>query len=181
MVWLYGRGAFWARVIWAVSTAARSHADGIIVVTIQLPLGIVRILRASGVNEGGEVHETLGNYALLDAIEALNWVKRNIGTLGGDTNNVTLFGQSAGGAMVTNLLAAPHATKGLFQKAIIESGAVLRAGNPLPTAEANVVKALSTIGVPENATLAQLRAIPEKKLVESEATRLDFAGIVDGA
>ena len=82
--------------------------------------------------------------------------------------------------MVTNLLGAPQATKGLFHKAIIESGAVLRSAGSLADSEAKVVAALKTIGVSDNATLAQLRAIPAKQLVESEATRRGFTGYLDG-
>jgi para-nitrobenzyl esterase len=180
MVWLYGGGAFLgAGHLGSFDGTSFAH-DGIVVVTINYRLGSFGYFAHPALTKAAKPDETLGNYALLDAIEALNWVKRNASAFGGDANNVTLFGQSAGGAMVVNLLAAPHATKGLFHKAIVESGAVLRAGTPLLSAETNVVKALSTIGVPENATVAQLRAIPERKLVESEATRRGFAGILDG-
>jgi para-nitrobenzyl esterase len=180
MVWLYGGGAFLGAGHLGSFDGSSFARDGVVVVTINYRLGSFGYFAHPALTKAAKPDEVLGNYALLDAIQALGWVKRNIATVGGDTNNVTLFGQSAGGAMVVNLLGAPHVTKGLFQKAIIESGAVLRAGNPLPTAEANVIKALATIGVPENATLAQLRAIPEKQLVEAEATRRGFAGIIDG-
>jgi para-nitrobenzyl esterase len=180
MVWLYGGGAFLgAGHLGSFDGTSFAH-DGIIVVTINYRLGSFGYFAHPALTKAAKPNDTLGNYALLDAIEALHWVKRNIASFGGDANNVTLFGQSAGGAMVTNLLGAPHATKGLFHKAVIESGAVLREGNSLATTEGNVVKALTTLGVPETATVAQLRAIPEKKLVESEATRRGFAGIIDG-
>jgi para-nitrobenzyl esterase len=180
MVWLHGGGAFLGAGHLGSFDGSSFARDGIIVVTINYRMGSFGYFAHPALTKAAKQGEPLSNYGLLDAIESLNWVKRNAAAFGGDTNNVTLFGQSAGGAMVVSLLAAPHATKGLLQKAIIQSGAVLRAGNPLEKAEANVVKALSTIGAPENATLAQLRAIPEKKLVESEATRRGFPGTIDG-
>ena len=65
--------------------------------------------------------ETKGNYAYMDQIAALQWVKRNIAAFGGNPNNVTIFGFSAGGVSVHSMLASPMA-RGLFQKAIVESG-----------------------------------------------------------
>ncbi|HET6324072.1 MAG TPA: carboxylesterase/lipase family protein [Planctomycetaceae bacterium] len=70
-----------------------------------------------------------GNAGQLDLIAALQWVRDNIGQFGGDPRNVTIFGQSGGGAKVSTLLAMP-AAKGLFHRAAIESGAVLRVGTP---------------------------------------------------
>src|SRR4029453_4640614 len=65
--------------------------------------------------------ETKGNYAYMDQIAALQWVKRNIAAFGGNPDNVTIFGFSAGGVSVHSMLASPQA-RGLFHKAIIESG-----------------------------------------------------------
>ncbi|MFX9061700.1 carboxylesterase family protein, partial [Acinetobacter baumannii] len=63
----------------------------------------------------------LGNYAIMDQIAALQWVRRNIAAFGGDSSNVTIFGESAGGGSVINLMTSPPA-QGLFQKAISQSG-----------------------------------------------------------
>ncbi|WP_179127172.1 carboxylesterase family protein, partial [Salmonella enterica] len=72
----------------------------------------------------GEEAECIHNFALLDQIAALRWVQDNIAAFGGDTQNVTLFGESAGARSVLSLMASPLA-KGLFHKAIIQSGYTL--------------------------------------------------------
>src|SRR5438034_524334 len=73
----------------------------------------------------GSVIENSGNAGMLDIVAALQWVRDNIATFGGDPGNVTIFGQSGGGGKVSTLLAMPSA-KGLFQKAIVESGSTLK-------------------------------------------------------
>ncbi|GAA4308236.1 hypothetical protein GCM10023149_02070 [Mucilaginibacter gynuensis] len=71
--------------------------------------------------------ESKGNYAYMDQIAALKWIKQNIDAFGGDPKNVTIFGESAGGVSVQSLLTIP-AARGLFQKAIVESGGWPRRG-----------------------------------------------------
>ncbi len=111
----------------------------------------------------------LGNYGIMDQIAALEWVKRNIAKFGGDAENVTIFGESAGGGSVQLLMGSP-AAKGLFHKAISQSGA----GNTvLPPIRGGVVNAemigeawSDSLGLKE-ATPAQLRAVPVAELLKN--------------
>ena len=96
-----------------------SNRGKVVVVTIQYRLGILGYLVHPGL-EAENAQGTSGNYGVMDQIFALQWVQDNIASFGGDPNNVTLFGESAGGVNVGNLMTCP-AAKGLFHKAIIES------------------------------------------------------------
>jgi para-nitrobenzyl esterase len=91
----------------------------VVVVSLQYRLGAFGFLELGDV--GGARFADSGNLGLLDQVEALRWVQQNAGRFGGDPRNVTLFGESAGGASIHGLLAVP-AARDLFQKAIIESG-----------------------------------------------------------
>jgi para-nitrobenzyl esterase len=93
---------------------------GIVLVTLQYRLGIFGFLSLPALTAESPAHAS-GNYALMDQIAALKWVKANIANFGGDPNNVTIFGQSAGAQDVGLLMLSPLA-KGLFNKAIEESG-----------------------------------------------------------
>ena len=110
----------------------------------------------------------------MDAVAALEWVKRNAAAFGGDPDNVTIAGQSAGGMMVMNLLSIPSA-KGLYHKAIVQSGAGLTQSQTLAAAEAKGVEAAAALGLPgKNATAAQLRAISAQTLVANPVTQRGY-------
>ncbi|KQY93445.1 hypothetical protein ASD21_11875 [Caulobacter sp. Root1455] len=117
MVWIHG-GA--NRAGSARGTVESSLVEqGVVLVSIQYRLGAFGFLSHPGLTaEGGGAS---GNYALMDQIAALRWVKGNIARFGGDPGNVTLFGHSAGGQDVGLLMLAPEA-RGLFHKAIEQSG-----------------------------------------------------------
>jgi para-nitrobenzyl esterase len=95
-------------------------------VSINHRLGPLGYCHLAGV--GGEKYAASGNVGMLDIVAALSWVRDNIAGFGGDPGNVTVMGQSGGGAKVCTLTAMPSA-KGLFHKAVVESGAALRMGD----------------------------------------------------
>src|SRR5579884_4149276 len=164
MVWIYG-GGFTA----GTTSEARQDGEnlahkGVIVVSMNYRLGIFGFLAYPGLEEDG--HDASGNYGLLDQIAALRWVQRNIHAFGGDPHNVTIFGESAGSFSVSALVASPLA-KGLFERAIGESGAMFAVpGRPeqtLEQARANGEKFAASIGAK---SLADLRAIPAQQLLD---------------
>lgn len=122
MVWLHG-GGFSAGsgqelVSYDGTNLARDH--GVVVVSLNHRLNALGFLDLSAF--GGKFAHT-GNLGMLDIVKALEWVRDNISAFGGDPSNVTVFGQSGGGGKVTALMAMPSA-RGLFHKAIIESGSI---------------------------------------------------------
>lgn len=120
MVWFHGGG-------FSSGSANEAHYDGenlskigdVVVVTVNHRLNMLGYFDLSAY---GEKYRNSGNLGIVDLMDSLTWVKENIAQFGGDPNNVTIFGESGGGAKVTALMASPEA-KGLFHKAIIESGA----------------------------------------------------------
>ncbi len=120
---------------------------GVILVTVNYRLGIFGFLAHPDLTAESP-HHASGNYGLMDQILALHWVHDNIAAFGGDVNNITVFGQSAG-AMDTSMLMTSPLAKSLFQKALAESGAAFTAPIlPLDQAE----RAGSTLAVALNAT-----------------------------
>ncbi|THD81941.1 MAG: carboxylesterase family protein [Phenylobacterium sp.] len=119
IVWIHGGafvGGFGSEGIYDGTKFAQR---GVILVSINYRLGILGFLAHPGLSAESP-HGVSGNYGLMDQIEALRWVQRNIAAFGGDPANVTVAGESAGGLSVLYLLAAPPA-RGLFAKAIAES------------------------------------------------------------
>ena len=119
MVWIHGGGF----VIGASSQSAYDGeslaSQGVVVVSVNYRLGVLGFLAHPGLSAESP-NGVSGNYALLDMVAALEWVKRNVSAFGGDPNNVTIFGESAGGSAVCLLMVVPQA-RGLFQKVISES------------------------------------------------------------
>ncbi|HEX4423981.1 MAG TPA: carboxylesterase/lipase family protein [Terriglobales bacterium] len=185
MVWIHGGG-------FVAGMSSEPRQDGtflaqqnVVVVSMNYRLGIFgffvhpELAKESGRNAAG-------NYGLLDMIAALQWVRDNVAAFGGDPGNVTIFGESAGSFAVSDLMASPLA-KGLFHKAIGESGAAFsKTGLALETLAAREEKdskfAASAYGVQ---TIAQLRALPAQEVVKPTwkpggEDNIGFDPVVDG-
>ena len=124
-------------------------------VTVQYRLGPFGWLRSAALRAGASNdEERSGNFATLDLVRSLEWVRDNISAFGGDPRNVTIFGESAGGTDVYSLLVAPQA-KGLFHRAIVESGGTTRAS---PEEAENLADA-PTPGQPQSSEEVLLRLL----------------------
>jgi len=129
MVWIHGGGFVAGASSEPRQDGGNLSRKGVIVVSMNYRMGIFGFFAHPELTKESD-HSASGNYGLLDMVAALQWVKKNIATFGGDPDNVTIFGESAGSSAVSGLIASPLA-KGLFCRAIGESGAFL--GNTSPT------------------------------------------------
>jgi para-nitrobenzyl esterase len=183
-VYIYGGGFQQGGTAVPVYDGEGLAKKGLVVVTINYRVGVMGFLAYPELTkESG--HNASGNYGLLDQIAGLGWVQRNIAKFGGDPNNVSIDGQSAGGASVHDLIASPLA-RGMFQRAIVESGGstvgkggISSTPESLADAERNGQKFAESKGAH---SLADLRAMSWQKLIESTPGQRPqrFAPIVDG-
>ena len=184
MVWIYGGGFVSGTTSEARQDGTKLAQQGVIVVSMNYREGVFGFfVHPELVKESP--HKAAGNYGFLDQLAALRWVHDNIAAFGGDPGNVTIFGESAGSFSVSAQMASPL-SKGLFQKAIGESGAAFFSSGltfePLSVREEKDVKIVTAkLGV---STLAELRAIPAQKLLEPfappQSRGFDFEPGVDG-
>lgn len=152
---------------------------GIIVVTINYRLGVFGFLAHPELTAESE-HHSSGNYGFLDQIAALQWVQRNIGSFGGDPGRVTLAGQSAGAASVSILTASPLA-KGLFQRAITQSGSRLFGGFGGPIVLAGAEELGSEFARLNGAkTISELRAMTAEQILNANMPSGRMGGNIDG-
>ncbi len=177
MFWIYGGGFTGGAGSLPAYDGEALAKKGIVVVTFNYRLGPFGWLAHPELTkESG--HNASGNYGMMDAIAALQWVKRNIGSFGGDPARVTIAGESAGAFMVAGLVGSPQA-KGLFVRAIAESGAWMgiRMGKmtTLANAEDAGKKAVDATGA---GSIADLRARPVADLQRD--LRAPAALVVDG-
>jgi para-nitrobenzyl esterase len=138
MVWLYG-GSFVAGSSSDPRCDGESFArKGVVLVTINYRVGVLGFLAHPALTAESE-HRSSGNYGMLDVLAALCWIRRNITAFGGDPERVTLFGVSAGGALISLLLTSPLA-RGLFQQTIQQSPGAFRPLASLQHAESAGLK-----------------------------------------
>jgi para-nitrobenzyl esterase len=170
MFWIHGGGFVTGSGTAALYDGRNLARQGVVLVTINYRLGRLGFFAHPLLSrEAGD--EPQANYGMMDMIAALAWVKRNIAAFGGDSNNVTIFGESAGGAAVNRLMISPPA-HGLFHKAIAQSGAGRETPRQLtqinakgwPSALDDGEDFIRTLGVPA-ADVAALRAIPAETIV----------------
>ena len=180
MFWIHGGGYSGGG-----SSEPRHNGDflplkGVVLVTINYRLGVFGFLVTDELAK--EANGAAGNYGLLDMVSALHWVNANIKNFGGDPNNVTIFGESAGSFAVSTLMASPLA-QGLFHKAIGESGAAFPGGLALggdtvaERAKADGAWAES-IGAK---SLKDLRALTTDQILEAAKKKTTgFPPVIDG-
>ena len=157
MFWIHG-GSFTAGSgAQALYDGSRLAERGVVVVTINYRLGRFGFFAHPALTAEAKGAAS-GNWGLMDQIAALQWVKRNIAAFGGDPNIVTIFGKSAGGGAVNAMMVSP-ATRGLFHRAIAQSGGGRDHGTTFAAAEAKGAAFAVKAGVAGN-DLAALRAIP---------------------
>ena len=185
MVWLHGGGfAGGAGSAHSFDGNYLARSGDVVVVAVNHRLNVFGYLYLGDV--GGEKYADSGNAGMLDVVAALQWTHENISHFGGDPGNVTLFGQSGGGAKVSTLLGMP-ATKGLIHKAIIESGSALK-GVSRENADKTAGRLLAKLNLQSNQVDA-LQQLPTEKLLAAIDNRgqgaagggpFPFAPVVDG-
>ncbi|XP_072492061.1 pyrethroid hydrolase Ces2e-like [Notamacropus eugenii] len=174
MVWIHGG----ALVFGSASTydgSILSAFQNVIVVTIQYRLGVL------GFFSTGDEHAP-GNWGYLDQVAALRWVQKNIAHFGGDPGRVTIFGESAGGISVSSHVLSPM-SKGLFHRAIMESGVAILPGLISSSSEAvvNVIANLSACDRHNSASMVQcLRSKSEDEILAITKHLNAIPGVVDG-
>lgn len=182
MVWVHGGSLRTGEAASALYDGGALARKGVVVVTLNYRLGVLGYLAHPQLSEESPQGSS-GNYGLLDQIEALRWVRENIAAFGGDPDNVTLFGESAGALSAVELMTSPLA-RGLFHKVILQSGYLV--SNPelrrsrfgLPSAHAIGEGVARELGA---ADVAALRAMDAPSLVEcAAAAGFDPQASIDG-
>ena len=155
MVWFYGGGFQLGSGSIPIYEGEALARKGAVVVTVNYRVGIFGFMAHPALTRESPNHSS-GNYGFLDQVAALKWVRENIAGFGGDPNNVTIFGESAGAVSVAEHLLSPL-SKGLFHRAILQSPAILRRNYTLADAEKAAVAVVGD-------DIAALRAAPAAEL-----------------
>lgn len=169
LVWIYGGGFVNGSASRLIYTGTRIAQQGVMVVSFNYRLGRFGTFAHPALTRAKEDGGRLANYGFMDQIAAMEWIRRNVAAFGGDPQNITIMGESAGGMSVHNLVTAP-ATQGkdLFQRAVVMSGGSGSAikVSTLKDAEAIGLAFGKAEGVAANdpQVLAKLRAIPARNV-----------------
>ncbi|MGI5070359.1 carboxylesterase/lipase family protein [Treponema pectinovorum] len=166
MVWLHGGGfsSGSAQEITAYDGENLSRSGDVVVVSVNHRLNILGYFDLSAY---GEKYRYSGNAGTQDIVDALNWIQKNIASFGGDPKNVTLFGESGGGAKILALMTSPRA-KGIFHKAIIESGATDTMGvvfTKQDIARHVTEETLKALGISKN-NIEEIQQVPLARLLQ---------------
>ena len=171
MIWIHGGGLNNGSATAALYDGTNLSKRGVVVVTVNYRLGRLGFFDHPALAAERAPGEPAANYGLMDIVSALRWVNRNVASFGGDPGNVTVFGESAGGTMVTRLMIAPQA-RGLFHRAVVQSGLGRDEGTPLdrPRRDGGLSmqdrgQAFAETLALQGATAAQLRAIPAETML----------------
>jgi para-nitrobenzyl esterase len=172
MVWIHGGGNFAGAGYDPTTDGEPLSHRGVVVVSFNYRLGSFGFFAHPELSRESP-HHTSGNQGLLDQIAALKWVRDNISKFGGDPNNVTIFGESAGSLDVSVLMTVPQA-RGLFRRVIGESGAVILVGAPLNLRDAERRGEMFAARWPVRAvaSLADLRAVSTRDILATEPNYL---------
>ncbi len=179
MVWIHGGGF----IAGAGSEPRYSNStlvnQGVVLVTLNYRLGVFGFLATDDLAAENGGHA--GNYGLMDMVAALEWVHANIGAFGGDANNVTIFGESAGSFAVSTLTVVPSA-RGLFHKVIGESGALFNGAIPMGRFAERGKRDQAWADGTGARTLAELRALPADKILDAakNGKGVGFSPVMDG-
>jgi len=167
MVWIHGGGLNNGSGTAALYDGTNLSKRGVVVVTVNYRLGRLGFFDHPALAAERSAGEPAANYGLMDVVSALGWVQANAAAFGGDAGNVTIFGESAGGTMVTRLMIAPQA-RGLFHRAVVQSGLGRDDGTPLDRPRRDGGPSMQDRGqaFAPDATAAQLRALPADSFLQ---------------
>lgn len=186
MVWIHGGGYNNGSGTAALYDGAALARRGVVVVTINYRLGRLGFFDHPALAAERAPGEPAGNHGVMDQIAALEWVRDNIAAFGGDRERVTIFGESAGGAAVTQLMVAPSA-RGLFHRVVAQSAlgrqrsAELALDRPgRPSAQRLGVAFARSAGLGTEVTADQLRALPADRLLNPMPGFYSDNLVVDG-
>ena len=167
MVWIYGGGFVNGGASPPTYAGDELARQGIMVVSFNYRLGRFGTFVHPQLTKADADHGLLANYGYMDQLAALKWVQRNIAAFGGDPDNVTIVGESAGGISVHALVTSPRAT-GLFRRAVIQSGGPIAMGDAtLAAAQATSLAFARSQGITNDDphALERLRALPPERVV----------------